>query len=100
MGSVPQFGSAAAGGSVGAVAGASVEAGTAVGGTSVGAGTAVGGACVAAGGAVVAGAHAAKIMLLSTNKESNCTVIFFMFLSYCIVEYDLSENLDFTLIDN
>lgn len=82
------------------MSGACVGAGTAVGGTSVGAGTSVGGACVAAGGAVVAGAHAAKIMLLSTNKESNCNVIFFMFLSDFIVEYDRIENLDFTLIDN
>jgi hypothetical protein len=93
----------AAGGSVGAVVGGTSVGGTAVGGTSVG-GTAVGavvaGACVAAGATVVAGAHAAKIMLLRTNKESNCNVIFFMFFSYFIVEYDRIENLDFTLIDN
>ena len=39
-------------------------------------------------------------MLLKTNRESNCNVIFFMFFSYFIAKYYLIENLDFNLIDN
>jgi cyanophycinase-like exopeptidase len=78
--------------------GGTVVGGIAVGGTSVG--TAVAGACVAAGATVVAGAHAPKIMLLKTNRAINCNVIFFMFFSYIIAEYNLIDKLDFNLIDN